>query len=183
MPEGVQNSTDSHNEVGLQSRPGSFASSRLGREIVKPTGAEDMGKSVKIDFKGRLRIPANALSALGNCTEFFITSQDGKSARVYPLTVWKEVEKWLASARLHNNNKQKLLTRAKYFGQAVTMDNQGRVLIPIVLRETAHIEGEVDVLGSSKYLEVWNHTSFLRNLKRSSTTARDEVTMDRMLYN
>jgi MraZ protein len=142
-----------------------------------------MGKSVKIDPKGRLRIPANALSSLGDCTEFFITSQDGKSARVYPLAVWKAVEKWLAGARLLNNNKQKLLTRAKYFGQAVTMDKQGRLLIPIVLRETAHIEGEVDVLGYSKYLEVWNHTSFLKNLKRSSATAQDEVALDRMLYN
>jgi DNA-binding transcriptional regulator/RsmH inhibitor MraZ len=117
----------------------SWTNLALGRGIVKATGAENMGKSVKIDPKGRLRIPANALSAPGDCTECFITSQDGKSARVYPLTVWKEVEKWLASARLLNNSKQKLLTRAKYFGQAVTMDKQGRVLIPIRMLTTRPI--------------------------------------------
>jgi MraZ protein len=142
-----------------------------------------MSKSVKIDPKGRLRIPANALSAVGDCTEFFITSEDGKSARVYPLRIWNEVEKRLADTHLHNSSNQKLLTRAKYFGQAVTMDKQGRVLIPVVLRETAHIKGEVDVLGYSKYLEVWNHTSFLKNLRRSSVTARDDKTLNRMLYN
>ena len=141
-----------------------------------------MSKSVKIDPKGRLRLPANARSALGRCTEFFITSEDGESARVYPLRIWNEVEKRLAGSHVLNGNKQKLLVRAKYFGQAVTMDRQGRVLIPVVLRETAHIKGEVVVLGSSKYLEIWNHTSFLKNLKRSSITARDEETLNRMLY-
>jgi MraZ protein len=138
---------------------------------------------VKIDPKGRLRIPANALSGVGDCTEFFITSEDGKSARDYPLRIWNEVEKRLAGTRPHNSNKQKLLIRAKYFGQAVTMDKQGRVLIPIVLRETARIKGEVAVLGYSKYLEVWNHTSFLKSLKRSSMTARDDETLNKMLFN
>ena len=142
-----------------------------------------MSKPVKIDPKGRLRIPANALSALGACTKFFITSENGKSARVYPLRIWNEVEKQLADTQAQNSNNQKLLTRAKYFGQAVTMDKQGRVLIPVVLRQTAHIKGEVAVLGYSRYLEVWNHTSFLKSLKRSSVTARDEGTLNRILYN
>jgi MraZ protein len=142
-----------------------------------------MSKSAKIDLKGRLRIPADALSALGACTRFFITSENGKSARLYPLRIWNEVEKQLADTHLQNSNNQKLLTRAKYFGQAVTMDKQGRVLIPVVLRQTAHIKGEVAVLGYAKYLEVWNHTSFLKSLKRNSITARDEGRLNRMVYN
>jgi MraZ protein len=142
-----------------------------------------MSNSVKIDPKGRLRIPVNMLGALGDCTEFFITSEDGESARVYPLNVWKEVEKQLADTRVLDSRKQKLLIRAKYFGQVVTMDKQGRVLIPVILRETAGIRGEVDVLAYSKYLEVWNHGSFLRTLRRSSITVQDENTLQRMLYN
>jgi MraZ protein len=142
-----------------------------------------MSMSVKIDPKGRLRIPANALSALGDCTDFFITSGDGKSARVYPLRIWNEIEKQLSGKHSHNGNKQKLLIRAKYFGQAVTMDKHGRVLIPVVLRQTAHIKGDVDVLGYSKYLAIWNHTSFLKSLKRSSITAGYEETLNRMSSN
>src|ERR1700733_2107986 len=133
----------------------------------------NLSNSIKIDAKGRLRIPANSISALGGCTQFFITSEDGKSAHVYPLKTWNEVEKQLASTALHNGNTQKLLIRAKYFGQIVTMDKHGRVLIPVVLRETAHIKGEVDVLGYRKYLDVWNHTSLLKSMKRNSVTARD----------
>jgi len=142
-----------------------------------------VSESVKIDPKGRLRIPANALSAPGGCTEFFITSEDGKSARVYPLSIWNEVEKRLAGTSFRNGNTQKLLTRAKYFGQTVTMDSHGRVLIPVVLRETAHIKGQVDVLGYSKYLDVWNHTSLLKSMKRNSISMRDGETLSRMLDN
>jgi MraZ protein len=133
----------------------------------------NLSNSVKIDAKGRLRIPTNSISALGGCTEFFITSEDGKSAHVYPLKIWNEVERRLTSTAAHNGNTQKLLIRAKYFGQIVTMDKHGRVLIPVVLRETAHIKGDVDVLGYSKYLDVWNHTSLLKSMKRNSVTVRD----------
>jgi MraZ protein len=139
--------------------------------------------SVKIDPKGRLRIPANALSALGGCTEFFITSEDGKSARVNPLSIWNEVEKRLSGTALRKGNTQKLLIRAKYFGQTVTMNRHGRVLIPVVLRETAHIKGQVDVLGYSKYLDIWNHTSLLKSMKRHSISMRDGESLSRMLDN
>jgi DNA-binding transcriptional regulator/RsmH inhibitor MraZ len=56
-------------------------------------------------------------------------------------------------------------------------------LIPVVLRETAHIKGEVDVLGYSKYLDVWNHTSLLKSMKRNSITVRDGETLNNMLDN
>jgi MraZ protein len=142
-----------------------------------------LSESVKIDAKGRLRIPVNALSALGDCTEFFITSEDGESARVYPLRIWNEVEKRLADMALRSGNTQKLLTRAKYFGQTAMMNKYGRVLIPVVLRETAHIKGAVDVLGYSKYLEVWNHTSLLKSMKRDSIAVRDGEQLNNMLDN
>ena len=142
-----------------------------------------MSRSQKIDPKGKLRIPANARSEVGDCTEFCVTSEDGKFARVYPLRIWNGVEKRLAGTHPQNSNKQEHLIWAKYLGQAVTMDKQGRALIPVVPRETAHILGEVAVLGYPKYLEVWNHTPFLKSLGHSSITARDDKTMNRMLYN
>jgi len=46
---------------------------------------------------------------------------------------WSEGRKRVAGARPRNNNQQKLLIRAQYFGQAVKMDKQGRVLIPVAV--------------------------------------------------
>src|SRR5580704_283686 len=127
---------------------------------------------MKIDHKGRLKLSASHLTTLG--TQFFITSEDGEFVRIYPLDVWNEIEKQLLRLCLHNKNRQKLLTRAKYFGRVVKMDRQGRVLIPAILRKSAHMRGEVDVLDYQNYVEVWNHTRFVHNLKISPVTAQDE---------
>lgn len=140
-----------------------------------------MGKPVKIDQKGRLKIPASLINGLKEMgTEFFIASEDGQSARIYPLRVWAEIEKQLLELSAHNKNMQRLLLRAKYFGQTVNMDAHGRVLIPSLLRKTARIRGEVDVLDYQNYLEVWNHSRFVKNLNRIPITEQDELLLDRL---
>lgn len=65
-------------------------------------------------------------------------------------------------------------------GQAVTMDKQGRVLIPIVLRGSAQMKGAVDVIHYLNYLEVWNHARFLKNLKGNPMTAQDERMLNKL---
>ena len=140
-----------------------------------------MSKPVKIDQMGRLKIPAalvNGFKEMG--TGFFITSEDGQCARIYSLRVWGEIEKHLVRMSLHNRNMQKLLLRAKYYGQTVNMDAHGRVLIPAMLRKTALIKGEVDLLDYQNYLEVWNHTRFVKNLNRSPVTEQDEMLLGRL---
>ena len=140
-----------------------------------------MGRPVKIDDKGRLKIPANLMSSLKSLgTEFFIASEDGQSARIYPMRVWAEIEKQLVELSARDKKMEKLLLRAKYFGQSVNMDAHGRVLIPSLLRKTALIRGEVDVLDYQNYLEVWNHSRFVKNLNRSPITEQDEMLLDRL---
>jgi MraZ protein len=138
-----------------------------------------MCDSLKVDAKGRLKIPVTLLTAFkGPGTEFYVTSEDGNSVRIYPMPVWNEVQGQLEHLRLNSASTQKLLARVKYFGRAVTMDKQGRVLIPIVLRNSAQMKGAVDVLDYVNYLEVWNHARLMKNLMGSPTTAQDEKTLN-----
>jgi MraZ protein len=140
-----------------------------------------MGNSLTVDRKGRLKIPTTLLSALkGAGTEFCVTSENGNSVRIYPMRVWNKVEGQLERLCLHNMNNQKLLTRVKYFGQAVTMDKQSRVLIPIVLRNSAKMKGAVDVLDYINYLEVWNHARLMNNLKSNPIAAQAETTLNEL---
>ena len=140
-----------------------------------------MSKPVRVDNKGRLKVPVSLLATLKEFgTEFFITSEDGDCVRIYPRQVWSEIEKRLVHLCSHNRDRQRLLTRAKYFGQTVMMDEQGRVLIPSVLRETARMKGEVDVLDYENYLEVWNHFRLMNNLKRQPVTTQDENELNRL---
>ena len=138
-----------------------------------------MCSSLKVDQKGRLKIPMTLLTTLnGPGTEFYVTSENGNSVRIYPMRVWNEVEGQLERTCLHSMSHQRLLARVKYFGQPVTMDKQGRVLIPIVLRSSAQMKGAVDVLDYANYLEVWNHARLMNNLKSNPITAQDEKTLN-----
>jgi MraZ protein len=133
----------------------------------------------RVDEKGRLKIPAAFLEALreyGN--QFFVTSENGEYVRIYPMRFWNEIEDKLAQLSSHNKTKQKFLTRMNYYGQAVELDGQGRLLIQPILREAAQMKGEVDVLGNLTYLDVWNHVRFLENMSKSPITEEDEKTLD-----
>jgi MraZ protein len=67
----------------------------------------------------------------------------------------------------------RFLDRVNYFGQTGELDTQGRVLIPLRLREAATMDGEVDVLGQYNCLDVWNHERFLSKLQRDLYTEDD----------
>ncbi len=135
--------------------------------------------SAKVDEKGRLKIPVAFMETLKEFGErFYITSENGDYVRIYPMKVWNEIEEKLARLSSHNRTKQKFLTRTNYFGQVMEMDRQGRGVVPPILREAAQMKGDVDVLGSLNYLEVWNHARFLENLNKSPITPEDERILD-----
>ena len=132
-----------------------------------------------MDEKGRLKIPAAFLEELkGYGDQFYVTSETGDTARIYPMKVWEEIEAKLSRLSSHNRTKEKFLTWTNYYGQAVEIDGQGRILIPPVLREAALMKGDVDVNGNLTYLEVWNHARSLENLKKSQITDEDWKTLD-----
>ena len=104
----------------------------------------------KVDEKGRLKVPAVFLEGLKEYgTQFYITSLNGEDARIYPLSVWSDIEDRLAKI-CHRSipGKRKFLLRTSYYGQQVEVDGQGRLLLPGVLRESAQLKAEVDVFGA-----------------------------------
>jgi MraZ protein len=128
-----------------------------------------------IDGKGRLKVPnafrAQLESKYGR--ELFLTSLTGEYVRIYPLPVWLDIEQKLADMPSTHPSKLRFLDRVNYFGQAGELDAQGRILIPVRLREAATMSGDVDVLGQFNYLDVWNHDRFLTRLQREPYTDED----------
>lgn len=114
-----------------------------------------------VDETGRLKIPTafKAILDKNYGHDFFVTSLDGKSVRVYPLPEWIKVEEQLAPVlgeREANKVKREILDRTNFWGQQARSDPQGRVLIPALLRERSGIQGEVAVVGKLQFLEVTN---------------------------
>lgn len=129
----------------------------------------------RIDEKGRLKIPTVFRADIEDSwdSDFYITSMTGDSAWIYPLIVWEAIEERLAKLPSLHPTKKKFLDRTNYYGQLTSMDKQGRVLIPPLLRESANVVGEVAVLGCLNYLDVWNNETFKKGLKDEPLTSED----------
>ncbi len=105
--------------------------------------------------------------------ELFLTSLTGEYVRMYPMPVWLEIEQKLGDMPSTHPSRLRFLDRVNYFGQAAELDAQGRVIIPVRLRDAATMAGDVDVLGQYNYLDVWNHDRFLTKLQRDAYTDED----------
>ena len=129
----------------------------------------------RIDDKGRLKVP-NAFRSLLEGKygrELFLTSVTGEYVRIYPMPVWLDVEQKLGAMPSTNPSRLRFLDRVNYYGQTAELDVQGRVIIPVRLRESATMNGDVDVLGQVNYLDVWNHERFVIKMQRDQYTDDD----------
>src|SRR3990172_9117360 len=117
-----------------------------------------------VDEQGRLKIPTMFKDILVNKYgyEFFVTSLTGENVFVYPLSVWEAHEERLLKTASLNSPRNKYLDRVNYYGMEVTMDKQGRILIPATLRDSAAIRGELRVLGKIDRLDIWNEQRFAK---------------------
>jgi MraZ protein len=89
------------------------------------------------------------------------------------MPVWLEIERKLGEMPSANPSKGRFLDRVNYFGQVGELDGQGRVLVPVRLRDAATMAGDVDVLGLVTHLDVWNHERFLTKMQREPYTDDD----------
>jgi len=112
----------------------------------------------KVDDKGRIKIPTLFRGYLEQTygRDFFVTSLSGEFVRLYPMPVWMEVERKIAGMSTVTGPAVRFRNFVNYYGQAATMDEQGRVLIHPMLREKSGTDGEVFVIGNLSYLDIWN---------------------------
>lgn len=124
--------------------------------------------AARIDDKGRLKIPTifRGLIQDQQGPDVFVTSLSGDCVRIYPMSVWLEIEQKLSRMPANHPSRLKYLDRVNYYGQAGELDSQGRVGIPGHLRDEAAINGDVRVFGRIDYLDVWNEERFVQKLQR-----------------
>ena len=108
----------------------------------------------KIDEKGRVPIPPKFRSALKDGV--VLAPGVEKCINVYTLSEWKKLAAELTGSSV-TPNKLRRLNRA-IFATAfnLNIDKQGRIVLPIPLREYAEIVDEVVIAGTNTYLEIWN---------------------------
>ena len=111
-----------------------------------------------LDTKGRLIIPAKFREVLGE--EFVISKGMDGCLFVYANDDWNAFEQKLTSLPLINKEARQF---ARFFlagAATVEVDKQGRILLPVVLREYAGIEKDVVSVGVFNRVEIWDKDTF-----------------------
>ncbi len=135
-----------------------------------------------VDDKGRLKLPASVNRRLRdryNQADIFVTSLDGKTAKLFPIREWESVEARLAEKSagpdqaLDGARKNKILFQANRFGAEETLDGQGRLLIPTALRDSAGMRGAVKIQWQSNHMLVMAEASYNAAIEEHTLTAGD----------
>jgi MraZ protein len=111
-------------------------------------------QSPRLDDKGRMVLPAKYREGLASGLVF--TKGQERSIVVWPAADFAEYAERLSVAS-RSDAAVRAYLRVLFSGATDEIpDRQGRVMIPLALREYADLDREVIVVGNGTTLEIWN---------------------------
>jgi MraZ protein len=140
--------------------------------------------TARLDQSGRIKIPEKFRETIEAIygKDLFITSLTDESVQIYPLSVWEEMTGIAGEGALHlRPDVRRFMLRVNRKGSKHEIDSKGRVLISQVLREKAGLQEEVEVIGLSNHLEVWNRDALDGTLEKAPLTDEDFENIARLL--
>ncbi len=115
-----------------------------------------------LDNKGRLIIPARYRLYLAQ--NAILTRGIDHNLVIYPQETWQSVSDRLNQMSFTDSTARGL--RRLLFSGAIelSLDRQGRVLIPTYLREYASLDYEALIVGMENFVEIWQPESWRKAL-------------------
>jgi len=117
---------------------------------------------LKIDAKGRVKLPANLLKQLNtNGTyDFVVNRGHDKNLALHPLDVWEKKTNRLSHLNI-DIEKNRNAVRFFYRGASnVTADASDRILLPKFLIQYAGIDKQIIILAFMDQIEIWSKTEY-----------------------
>ena len=130
----------------------------------------------RIGKSGRIKIPEKFRATIEEQygKELFITSLSDQAVQIYPLPVWEELAGITKAGLTHLKPDVKMfMRRVNLKGGQHEIDSKGRVLISLILREKANLDGEVEVIGLNNHLEIWNKEALNNILDKNPLSDED----------
>ena len=107
-----------------------------------------------LDDKGRLIVPARFRERLG--AQFVLTIADPDPClALYPSATWVAFCERLESVPKRDERYRRYVRYLFAHTEEVSCDNQGRVVVPLLLRTYAGIERQVVSIGLLTSIEIW----------------------------
>lgn len=108
----------------------------------------------KIDEKGRVLLPPRFRRELEEGV--VLTTGIEKCINIYPIAEFNRVTATLSTGSITRDKLRRLYRAIFATAFNLSLDGQGRIALPLPLREYAGIEDEVIIAGANTYLELWN---------------------------
>ena len=116
-----------------------------------------------VDPKGRIIIPApfREIIASNYSSKLYITNAPfDKCLYIYPMEEWNKLQDQVRTKPRSDEAIRFFLRRVIASAVEIEMDKQGRVLVPIALREDASINGNVVMAGQIDRIELWDRNEW-----------------------
>lgn len=116
------------------------------------------GSSVKLDAKGRLALPTRYRALLTERYDgrLVLTVHDDGCLLLYPQPEWEDIELQLIRTPNQDRRTRDMQRMLVGYATEVELDGNGRILIAPRLRDFAHLEKSVALVGVGKKFEIWN---------------------------
>jgi len=124
-----------------------------------------------LDDKKRLMMPAKIRKSLGE--GIVITKGLDSCLFVYPLPEWQKLADKLSKLPISQGNARSFARLILAGASETEIDSLGRILIPDYLRDYAHLNKEIVIVGVYNRLEVWDKNSWEEYRKNSESSGND----------
>lgn len=122
---------------------------------------------VKLDSKGRFRVPTALLSQLGEESDlgFVINRGFEKNLMLYPKKVWDAYSEEVNNLNSYNKDNLKFIRYFYRGAQKVSKDSSDRILVNKRLLDYAGIKGEMVLLALNNRIEIWANETYQLQLE------------------
>ena len=125
-----------------------------------------------IDQKGRVAVPAKFRPQLG--TGVVVTRGLDHCLFIYTETEWQELAQKLVALPLTQANSRAFVRLMLAGAMQVSLDSQGRILLPDYLREYAGLNKEAVIAGLFNRVEIWDKQKW-QEYKARTEAESDEI--------
>ncbi|CAN5409015.1 hypothetical protein BH09SUM1_BH09SUM1_12090 [soil metagenome] len=141
-------------------------------KLVKLSGSHEQ----KLDDRNRLAIPTKLIPGLKELAgvtgdgplDVVVTMTKNFRVGIYPRQDFMRIIEKLEQDSKTSDDAEELLTTYLNYMEQETLDKQNRVKIPQALSDALDLTGEVIVMGSGKFIEVVNKSTYKEQLKEQA---------------
>jgi MraZ protein len=136
---------------------------------------------IKIDPKGRFSLPSDFRSQMGKVRELVITNSVFRDLPFLDLMTkaeWGKFETYIHKMPSLKPEAQVIQRFYMASAEICEIDAQGRILLPIYLRDYADLTGEIAMVGMGHKIEIWSQKNWqliFKQLQKEFTSATSAV--------